>query len=161
MGGKTVGKVLGKKTSSSGGDSGVYAPQYVKLSDGSFQLYDESKATLNYAQSQPVQGAKAKKIALDSAFGKGGATRNLESAQFDGQDLELSNGGIKFYSQTDYDNYQAEQKKKADHLKNSINASQKNLESSRKKKNSIFTGSSGKSSVPSGGSAGVFSGITE
>ena len=162
MGSKTVGKVLGVKTQSGSSSKESYTPQYVKLSDGSFQLYDQSKATLNYAPTQTVQGAKGKRELSGSVFSKKSSLQSLQSAQYDGQDIELDNGNIKFYGQNDYDNWKTEQQQKADSLKTAINASQKNLSNSRQqKKNSIFSVSTGRNSTPSGNSNGVFSGITE
>lgn len=160
MGSKTIGKALGVSTPSGSSSNETYEPQYVKLSDGSYQLYDQSKATLNYA---PIQGAKGqKREALSNAFGtKSG--RSLESAKYDGQDIELANGNIKFYSQSDYDNWQKQQTDAANKLKLATNAASQNLSDARNiqnknKKTSLFTtaGSPG-----GGGGTGVFTGIVE
>lgn len=164
MGSKTIGKALGMGSSPSNtSSSGTYEPQYVKLADGSYQLYDQSKATLNYAPAQTVQGAKGQRALGDSAFGKTGGNRSLASAQYDGQDIELSNGNIKFYNQTDYDNWQTERKNAANQLKTATNAASQNLSNARNQKNnnkktSLFTtaGAPG-----GGGGTGVFTGIVE
>ena len=164
MGSKTIGKALGMGSSPSNtSSSGTYEPQYVKLADGSYQLYDQSKATLNYAPAQTVQGAKGKRALGDSAFGKTGGNRSLASAQYDGQDIELSNGNIKFYNQTDYDNWQTERTNSANQLKIATNAASQNLSDARNQKNnnkktSLFTtaGAPG-----GGGGTGVFTGIVE
>lgn len=161
---KTIGKALGmSSSSSSNSSSGTYEPQYVKLADGSYQLYDQSKATLNYAPAQTVQGAKGQRSLGDSAFGKTGGNKSLASAQYDGQDIELSNGNIKFYNQTDYDNWQTERTNAANQLKIATNAASQNLSDARNnqnktKKTSLFTtaGSPG-----GGGGTGVFTGIVE
>ena len=164
MGSKTIGKALGMGSSPSNtSSSGTYEPQYVKLADGSYQLYDQSKATLNYAPAQTVQGAKGQRSLGDSAFGKTGGNKSLASAQYDGQDIELSNGNIKFYNQTDYDNWQTERTNAANRLKTATNAASQNLSDARNQKNnnkktSLFTtaGSPG-----GGGGTGVFTGILE
>lgn len=164
MGSKTIGKALGMGSSrSNNSSSGKYEPQYVKLADGSYQLYDQSKVTLNYAPAQTVQGAKGLRAFRDSAFGKTGGNRSLASAQYDGQDIELSNGNIKFYNQTDYDNWQTARTNAANQLKIATNAESRNLSDARKKQNktkktSLFTtaGSPG-----GGGGTGVFTGIVE
>ena len=164
MGSKTIGKALGMGSSPSNtSSSGTYEPQYVKLADGSYQLYDQSKATLNYAPAQTVQGAKGQRALGDSAFGKTGGNKSLASAQYDGQDIELSNGNIKFYNQTDYDNWQTERKNAANQLKTATNAASQNLSDARNQKNnnkktSLFTtaGAPG-----GGGGTGVFTGIVE
>ena len=164
MGSKTIGKALGMGSSPSNtSSSGTYEPQYVKLADGSYQLYDQSKATLNYAPAQTVQGAKGRRAIGDSAFGKTGGNRSLASAQYDGQDIELSNGNIKFYNQKDYDNWQTERTNSANRLKIATNAASQNLSDARNQKNnnkktSLFTtaGSPG-----GGGGTGVFTGIVE
>lgn len=164
MGSKTIGKALGMGSSPSNtSSSGTYEPQYVKLADGSYQLYDQSKATLNYAPAQTVQGAKGQRALGDSAFGKTGGNRSLASAQYDGQDIELSNGNIKFYNQTDYDNWQTERTNSANQLKIATNAASQNLSDARNQKNnnkktSLFTtaGAPG-----GGGGTGVFTGIVE
>ena len=161
---KTIGKALGMSSpSSSNSSSGTYEPKYVKLADGSYQLYDQSKATLNYAPAQTVQGAKGQRSLGDSAFGKTGGNRRLASAQYDGQDIELSNGNIKFYNQTDYDKWQTERTNAANQLKTATNAASQNLSDARNnqnktKKTSLFTtaGSPG-----GGGGTGVFTGIVE
>ena len=162
MGSKTVGKVLGVSTSSGSSSNKVYTPQYVRLADGTMSLYDSSKATLNYSPAGTTQGAKGQRALGDSAFSKTGDNRTLVSAQYDGQDVELSGGNIKLYSQADYDNYQAEQTQKQSQLSAALSASQTNLENARKsaKKNSIFSGST-TASNPSVGGVGVFTGITE
>lgn len=166
MGSKTVGKALGVSTSSGSSSNEVYTPQYVRLADGTMSLYDSSKATLNYSSAGTTRGAKGQRALGDSAFSKTGDNRTLASAQYDGQDVELSGGNIKLYSQADYDNYQAEQKQKQtqkqSQLSTALSASQTNLENARKssKKNSIFSGST-TASNPSGGGGGVFTGITE
>ena len=161
---KTIGKALGMgSSSSSNSSSGTYEPQYVKLADGSYQLYDQSKATLNYAPAQTVQGAKGQRALGDSAFGKTGGNRSLASAQYDGQDIELSNGNIKFYNQTDYDNWQKERTNAANQLKTATNAASQNLSDARNnrnktKKTSLFT----TAGLPGGGGGtGVFTGIVE
>ena len=164
MGSKTIGKALGMGSSPSNtSSSGTYEPQYVKLADGSYQLYDQSKATLNYAPAQTVQGAKGQRAVGNSAFGKTGGNRRLASAQYDGQDIELSNGNIKFYNQKDYDNWQTERTNSANRLKIATNAASQNLSNARNnqnktKKTSLFTtaGSPG-----GGGGTGVFTGIVE
>ena len=164
MGSKTIGKALGMGSSpSKTSSSGTYKPQYVKLADGSYKLYDQSKATLNYAPAQTVQGAKGQRALGGSAFGKTGGNRRLASAQYDGQDIELSNGNIKFYNQTDYDNWQTERTNAANQLKIATNAASQNLSDARNQKNnnkktSLFTtaGSPG-----GGGGTGVFTGIVE
>lgn len=162
MGSRTVGKALGVSTSSGSSSNKVYTPQYVRLADGTMSLYDSSKATLNYSPAGTTQGAKGQRALGDSAFSKTGDNRTLASAQYDGQDVELSGGNIKLYSQADYDNYQAEQTQKQSQLSTALSASQTNLENARKsaKKNSIFSGST-TTSNPSGGGGGVFTGITE
>ena len=164
MGSKTIGKALGMGSSPSNtSSSGTYEPQYVKLADGSYQLYDQSKATLNYAPAQTVQGAKGQRALGDSAFGKRGGNRSLASAQYDGQDIELSNGNIKFYNQTDYDNWQTERTNSANQLKIATNAASQNLSDARNRKNnnkktSLFT----TAGLPGGGGGtGVFTGIVE
>ena len=174
MGSKTIGKALGMGSSpSNNSSSGTYEPQYVKLADGSYQLYDQSKATLNYAPAQTVQGAKGQRALGDSAFGKTGGNRRLASAQYDGQDIELSNGNIKFYNQTDYDNWQKERTNAANQLKTATNAANQlktatnaalqNLSDARNnrnktKKTSLFT----TAGLPGGGGGtGVFTGIVE
>ena len=161
---KTMGKVLGISSSqSSDSSSGTYEPQYVKLADGSYQLYDQSKATLNYSPTQTVQGAKGQRALNDNVFGKNAGNRSLESAQYDGQDIELNNGNIRFYNQTDYDNWQTEKTNAANQLKVATNAALQNLSDARNnqnknKKTSLFTtaGSPG-----GGGGTGVFTGILE
>ena len=161
---KTIGKALGmRSSSSSNSSSGTYEPQYVKLADGSYRLYDQSKATLNYAPAQTVQSPKGLKESRDVIFGKKGGNRRLASAQYDGQDIELSNGNIKFYNQTDYDNWQTERTNAANQLKIATNAASQNLSNARNnqnktKKTSLFTtaGSPG-----GGGGTGVFTGILE
>ena len=164
MGSKTVGKALGVSTSSGNNSSEVYTPQYVKLADGTMQLYDSTKATFNYSSAGTRQGAKGQRALGGNSFSKTGDNRTLESAQYDGQNVELSNGNVRLYSQADYDNYQAEQTQKQSQLSTAVKASQTNLENSRKttKKNSIFAGST-TASNPSGGGGGggVFTGITE
>ena len=164
MGSKTIGKALGVSSSqSSDSSSGTYEPQYVKLADGSYQLYDQSKATLNYSPTQTVQGAKGQRALNDNVFGKNAGNRSLESAQYDGQDIELNNGKIRFYNQTDYDNWQTEKTNAANQLKVATNAASQNLSDARNnqkknKKTSLFTtaGSPG-----GGGGTGVFTGIVE
>ena len=164
MGSKTIGKALGVSSSqSSDSSSGKYEPQYVKLADGSYQLYDQSKATLNYSPTQTVQRAKGQRALNDNVFGKKGGNRSLVSAQYDGQDIELSNGKIKIYNQTDYDNWQAEKTKAANQLKIATNAASQNLSDARNnrnknKKTSLFT----TAGFPGGGGGtGVFTGIVE
>lgn len=163
MGSKTIGKALGMGSSpSKNSSSGTYKPQYVKLADGSYQLYDQSKVTLNYAPAT-VQGAKGQRALGDSALGKTGGNRSLASAQYDGQDIELSNGNIKFYNQTDYDNWQTERTNAANRLKIATNAASQNLSDARNnqnktKKTSLFTTAG---SLGGGGGTGVFTGILE
>ena len=164
MGSKTIGKALGVSSSQSiDSSSRTYEPQYVKLADGSYQLYDQSKATLNYSPTQTVQRAKGQRALNDNVFGKNTGNRSLESAQYDGQDIELSNGKIKFYNQTDYDNWQAEKTKAANQLKIATNAASQNLSDARNnrnknKKTSLFT----TAGFPGGGGGtGVFTGIVE
>lgn len=164
MGSKKIGKALGMGSSpSNNSSSGTYKPQYVKLADGSYQLYDQSKVTLNYAPAQTVRGAKGQRALGDSAFSKTGGNRSLASAQYDGQDIELSNGNIKFYSQTDYDNWQTERINSANRLKIATNAASQNLSDARNRKNnnkrtSLFT----TAGLPGGGGeTGVFTGIVE
>ena len=164
MGSKTIGKALGLSSSRSiDSSSGTYEPRYVKLADGSYQLYDQSKVTLNYSPTQTVQRAKGQRALNDNVFGKNTGNRSLESAQYDGQNIELNNGKIKFYNQTDYDNWQTEKTNAANQLKVATNAASQNLSDARNnqnknKKTSLFTtaGSPG-----GGGGTGVFTGILE
>lgn len=161
---KTIGKALGMNSSSSSNSSSkTYEPQYVKLADGSYQLYDQSKAKLNYAPVQTVQGAKGQRAIGNITIGKNLGNRTLQSAQYDGQDIELANGNIKFYNQTDYDNWQTEKTNAANKLKTATNAAAQNLSNTRNNQNktrktSLFTtaGSPG-----GGGGTGVFTGIVE
>ena len=166
MGSKTVGKVLGVSSGTgSTSDSGVQESQYVKLGDGSLTLYDPTKITMSYAEQTANTGAKGQRKIDPGAFGKNSSPQLLESATYDGQNLELSNGSIKLYSQSDYDNWQTQKQEQAQKLKTSTNAAAQNLENARsgqqnnrRQQASIFTTAG---SVGGGGGTGVFSGITE
>lgn len=115
MGSKTVGKMLGVGSGSSSSSESIetYVPQYIRLADGSMALYDTS--SLDYTYETNAATGRQTNGSLKNAAGTGGAkqqaeTQTLTGATYNGQNVELDSGAVKLYSQSDYDNYVAEQK---------------------------------------------------
>lgn len=115
MGSKTVGKMLGVSSGSSSGTESTetYVPQYIRLADGSMALYDTSSIDYTYETNtttpQQTDGILKNTTGTGRAKQQSG-TQTLTGATYNGQNVELDSGSVKLYSQTDYDNYVAEQK---------------------------------------------------
>lgn len=136
MGSKTVGKMLGVGTGSSSSTESVetYVPQYIRLADGSMALYDTS--SLDYTYETNATTPQRTDGILKNTTGTGRAkqqaeTQTLTGATYNGQNVELDSGSVKLYSQTDYDNYTAEQKASATTVTTASKANAQNLSDQR------------------------------
>ena len=152
--------------------------QYVKLSDGSLSLYDPKSIQFNYAQQQQQQQnlnktgvslGNSNKTGTSLSRLPGSSEQNLDSALLNGQNVELDNGKLKLFSESDYNswktNQQAAEQQTAQDLANKKKEAQQSLLDNRKSaankknrnKNSMLSPSD---TAPTGGS-GAYTGIIE